>query len=60
MQPAAQHFLDGAVIGVEIGLVLGETALHLDLVLHRVAERTELMGDAADEMVGRVYIVRFV
>jgi hypothetical protein len=47
--PLRQHGLDLAVVGRKAGLVLGETALHLDLVFHGPAEGGELPGDATEE-----------
>jgi hypothetical protein len=48
-EPAAEHLLDGAIVGRESRLVVREAPLLLDLDLDRIAERAELVGDAAEE-----------
>jgi hypothetical protein len=44
-----QHFFHRAIIRRKAGLVLGKAAFLLDFDLHRVAERAEFVGDAAQE-----------
>ncbi|MGI8427459.1 MAG: hypothetical protein ACR2M4_12910, partial [Actinomycetota bacterium] len=46
------QLLDFAIIRREARLVLGKAAFRLDLVLHRIAERAELVRDAAQEDCG--------
>jgi hypothetical protein len=48
-EPAAEHLLDGLILGCESRFIVREAPLLLDLILDRIAERAEFVRDAAEE-----------
>src|SRR5262249_20767282 len=49
LELSSKHLLDGAIVGREARLVLGEGALLLNLDLNRIAKRTELRRHATEK-----------